>query len=560
MTRAPHLLWAILVALVLTSASRAAQPRRTVAPIELPPMMVEESVSSVPWLYVNAEGTEFLSRCSAFTTRRLAEAWLRKQQLLRVLVPEEFLGAVDVPSLFVLYAQDLEQTVSAEIQRELRERDGASGTREGVNIALSMRLSDRDMHASIAYIDEALFEADGLSIAPGHVRFMLTSRVPELPGWLIDGIERVYRRTDFVMEPVSFRPLVWINDTQSSGLSSDALRPRAILPASELFANEAARVVETAYPQRADVRAATQELFFRWAVLSGSATRDALRRFATRAAVEPVTEEMFVAEFGFDFSELRDRLSDYLPRAVEEYTRLAPGKLPPLPLIDVRRATPNEIARVRGEWERLAIAHVQRRLPEVRDPYLAQARRTLRRAYDAGDRDPRLLATMGLCEIDAGNEAGARTYLEPAVATGVVRPRAHYELARLRFRELTRAAPATKLFSFTELAKIIEPLRTSLGQSPPLAEAFGLLAEAWSRCESPPTDAEFAELERGAQLYGRRPEVAYPIALAFAHHGRRPAALTVLDRCGTHAADDETRARIARLRAELMDTPRAPGP
>ena len=38
--------------------------------------------------------------------------------------------------------------------------------------------------------------------------------------------------------------------------------------------------------------------------------------------------------------------------------------------------------------------------------YLEQARRTLKRGYDRDERDPRLLAVLGLCEIDAGNDAG----------------------------------------------------------------------------------------------------------------------------------------------------------
>ena len=146
--------------------------------------------------------------------------------------------------------------------------------------------------------------------------------------------------------------------------------------------------------------------------------------------------------------------------------------LPPTPRFEVERATPNEIARVRVEWERLAIGHVQRRLPRVREPYIAQARRTLRRAYNAGDRDPRLLATMGLCEIDADNPGEARQYLEPAIAGGVVRPRAYYELARLRFAELRRGAPETKIFSFTELAPVIDPLRRAVTQATQLEEVL----------------------------------------------------------------------------------------
>ena len=42
--------------------------------VQLPPMLVEESVTGVPWLYVSAGGTEFLSRCSQGITRELVEA------------------------------------------------------------------------------------------------------------------------------------------------------------------------------------------------------------------------------------------------------------------------------------------------------------------------------------------------------------------------------------------------------------------------------------------------------------------------------------------------------
>ena len=197
------------------------------------------------------------------------------------------------------------------------------------------------------------------------------------------------------------------------------------------------------------------------------------------------------------------------------------------------------------------MGHVQRRLPQVREPYLAQARRTLHRAFDAGDRDPRLLATMGLCEIDAGNPAGAREFLEPAVAGGVVRPRAYYELARLRFATLRRDAPETKLFSFAELAPIFQPLQRAIAQAPPLSEVFILLAEAWSRCELSPHAAEFAELEMGAHLFARQPTVAYPIAHALARHEKKPAAAAVLDACANEPMDENTAAMIKRLRSEL---------
>jgi hypothetical protein len=541
-------------------AAAAESPGAGGGPVELPPMMVEESISSAPWYYVNAGGTEFLSRCSPSTTQNLVEGWLAKMQLVRVLVPEEFLARMDMPTVFVLYAQDLQQTVSAEIQRELQGREGRGDAARGggVNIAPSMRLSDRDMHASIAYIDEALFDASTMSVSVNHVRYLLNGRVPELPAWLVEGIDRTYRRADFVMSPITLGPLVWNNHSESAALASDASRPRAVLPANELFAGAATRGGESRHPRRIESKASTQELFFRWAVVSGGKMREALWKFAARAAEVPITEEIFEADFGFGFSELRDRLSDYVPKAVEETTRIEHGRLPPLPPIEVERATPNQVARVRGEWERLAIGHVQRRLPQAREPYIAQARRTLRRAYDAGDRDPRLLATMGLCEIDAGNERAAREFLEPAAALGVVRPRAYFELARLRFSELRRGAPEGKLFSYTEVAPMIEPLRRAVTQAPALPEVFMLLGEAWACCDLSPNAEEFAELEKGARLFWRRPAVGYAVALALARHGKTGEAAAVLDRTTGHVMDDGTRASIARLRGELIAAPAQP--
>ena len=528
------------------------------APVVLPPMLVEESKSGVPWYYVNVGGTEFLSRCSEYTTAEFVDAWLNRMQLMRVLVPEEFFARADVPAVCVLYAQDLDQTLSVEIQHELQaaaasKGDSPDGTR--VNLAPNMRLGDRDMHATIVYIDETTFAGAQLGIASSHVRYLLQGRVPELPAWLVDGVERLWRGADFGLDPITLGPLVWYDQNESDELASDPTRPRALLPASELFAADLSRLMQNQHPRRLQIRAAQQELFVRWAITSGEATRAALWKFVARAAESPVTEELFESCFGFDFSELRDRLSDYLSIAVAESKRISPDKLPDLPRSKVERATPNQIARVRGEWERLAIWHVQRRFPQAREPYIAQARRTLRRAYNTGDRDPRLLAIMGLCEIDAGNPAGAPEFLAPAIDGGVVRPNAYYEVARLRFADLQREVPETQRMLLTKLAPIIRPLQRALTQAPPLPEVFALLAEAWSRCESAPNAAEFTELETGARFFGRRPTVAYHVALALSRHGKKAAAVAVLDACVGFATDDKTQAGITRLRAELVAAP-----
>jgi hypothetical protein len=526
--------------------------------IQLPPMIVETTTEKVRWLYASGSGTEFLSRCSVATTRRYAESWLKKMQLLRTLVPPAFLAQMDVPAVIVLYAQDLKEGVSPEIQRQLRaaqndQNAGRAPDAPGslrINYAPNLRLNDRDMHASFVYIDEARFDAKTLIVAPKYLRYLLERRVPLLPAWLVEGVDRTYVNADLVKAPITFPPFVWIHRWDSEALARDAQLPRALLPAVELFSPRALSQESDRHPRRVEIMTSQVELFFRWAVDSGGPHREALWKFAERAAVEPVTEELFEACFGFGFSELRDRLSDYLPRAVRESPRTDPGRLPPLPPLDVRPATPHEIARLRGEWERLAIAHVQRDLPQVRELYAEQARRTLRKAFEAGDRDPRLRATMGLCEIDAGNEAGAREFLEPAIDAGVVRPRAYFEVARLRFAELRRAHP-TRQFTYAELAPVFAPLRQAATQAPPLPEVYTLFAEAWVRSGALPAREDWALLETGARYFPRRPAVAFPLALAFASRGLKSRAEAILAAAEDYIADDTTRTRFAELRAIL---------
>src|SRR6185503_11059886 len=124
-------------------------------------------------------------------------------------------------------------------------------------------------------------------------------------------------------------------------------------------------------------------------------------------------------------SDLRDRLSDYLAVTVKGPMQILIGELPRLPALEVRPASPAEIARLRGEWERLCVPMVRRLHPAQAGRYLDQARRTLQNAYEAGDRDPRTLAIRGLCELEAGEVSVGREFLELATTQRVVRPRAY---------------------------------------------------------------------------------------------------------------------------------------
>src|ERR1019366_9231312 len=100
------------------------------------------------------------------------------------------------------------------------------------------------------------------------------------------------------------------------------------------------------------------------------------------------TEALFQECFGLDFATAQQQLTAYLPEAIREKLALRPSQRPRLPDYALRPASEAEIARLRGDWERLEVGYVKAHFPSLAPKYLEQARRTLRRAYDHGSRDP----------------------------------------------------------------------------------------------------------------------------------------------------------------------------
>ncbi|MEO5959303.1 MAG: hypothetical protein ABIR80_09315, partial [Opitutaceae bacterium] len=278
-----------------------------------------------------------------------------------------------------------------------------------------------------------------------------------------------------------------------------------------------------------------------------------LWQFVERAAREPVTEKLFQECFGLDFARAQQQLAAYLPEAMSEPLVLRPPQRPRLPDYPIRAATELEVARLKGDWERMEIAFVKSEFPGLAPKYLDQTRRTLMRAYDRGNRDPHLLAVLGLCEIDGGNDAGARDFLEAAAATKTpLRPRAWIELARLRFAALRApgADPADRLTA-EQTSTVLAPLSAAREQSPPLAETYDLLAEVWSASTAKPTRDDLAVLEEGVRYFPRRSELVYRTADLNLRSGFPDAARWQIALGLTFAPDAATRARFEGLRPRL---------
>src|SRR5207253_1990660 len=95
--------------------------------------------------------------------------------------------------------------------------------------------------ATFAYIDESALAEMEMAISANFLRFQLERRTPMLPPWLIEGVIAVHRQTIVQAAPVTLRPFIWLSTPDSLAIARDPARPRALLPANEMFAPDALR-------------------------------------------------------------------------------------------------------------------------------------------------------------------------------------------------------------------------------------------------------------------------------------------------------------------------------
>jgi hypothetical protein len=313
------------------------------------------------------------------------------------------------------------------------------------------------------------------------------------------------------------------------------------------------------------LRDAQSALFVRWALIDGDAARrTAFWRCVDRLELEPASDALLRAELGLDFAALDRVLQDYLPRALNQRRRLHEATPRRTAEPALRDATQGEIARIRGDWERLSIGYVRQRLPELVPKYVERARRTARAGYEQGVRDPSLLAVLGLIEIDAGHPTEARPWLEQAAALGAQRPRALLELALLRFAD-AESAPGNTATPFTsdQANAILAPLRAADALAPALPPVHTLQAEVWMRTGTPPPTAELARLRWAATVFPESSYLVIRTAQLLAQRGEGAAARELLHRARTAGAQPAVQRWFDALESSLqsaMDQTPSAGP
>lgn len=566
-------------------------------PVALPPFLVEAK-APLRWRYLAVPEGEILTRASDRATLELATQNHYLQTLLELILPRRLQFHTDVPMTYLLFDRD-RAAIAPELLSRLQQRQAERlpGVRGDTAVEPppwktlpNYRFLDLDTAAAFFLWDENGVDVAQLRLTPSYVRFLLERRTPALPSWFIEGLLELYpdvainaapirngdalAATPFATYAVRLQPATWFNPELTRLMLKQKKARVEMLPLAEIFAPTPASLAEADDARRRRPAASTDKLialpvdpavprggraavqreqakfFIRYMLDGDQPRREALWRLVERASEEPLDEALFRACTGLDYAAAERALQGYVREACRNEIVLHPATIPEFEPPPLRDATEGEVARLKGGFNRLEVPYVRQVYPEMAEFYLDQARRTLRRAYDAGERDPRLLAELGLCECDAGNDAGAEGFLLAAVEGRVVRPRAYYELARIRFLKAVSAA-GDHAFTPAQTTEILQPLAHLRRQSPPLNPVYELMADTWLRSAGAPNAEWLRYLEEGPRLFPRQVRINFAVALLEAILDRRPEAQRLVSQGLAAASDPGERAQLLALQAKI---------
>jgi hypothetical protein len=419
-----------------------------------------------------------------------------------------------------------------------------------------------------------------------YVRYLLSQNEPRLPAWLEEGLSQIIMKMQFDRKWIEFakledpntistqaamtmelNALATADDPDAATLPgapaedrdfNAALRRRALVKLDKFFA------VKHDSPEALNVLGnnvwAKQAYAFVHMCLYGykGKYQKAFTTFMQRSAKEPVTEQMFKECFRFpgkngtfkemSFSDMLMEIRSYCEFTVYEskYYKSKEDVIIPPPPLELRDATQGEIGRIKGEALLLA-------------GHQGKARGELVAAYQRGERDPNLLAALGLYERAHGEEERARKFLEAAYVQKTKRSDALLELARYRHADaMAKPAASNDRFSGAQTTAIMQPLLQARRQPPPLPAVYDLAGDTLVRSEMKPTRDEAVMLVEGAQLFPLRMKLIYQGAVIAADAGELIPAHALVDHGIKYAPEGQAKKRFEELKASLPPAPPAP--
>jgi len=516
--------------------------------VELPPFVVTDVPEGLPWQYARVADFEVLTLCDDDLARQFLRAQLRGCLFL----PGIFQLRRSKPVEVVLWGG--KDTPLAPTRKhfyfEGRYRFGPEHSR-GWYIPDIMVDSDHDtllLSANLKTVDS--YETVAIHMA----RASLAEAIPPVPLWLREGFSgdqgvfpsdlgiQAYDRNDRIILPI----LSWAPPPDANGRAI-----YRIMPLEELFNGSPDAIRE---PTRYRYWSSQAGLFVRWALFGrtpSAARAGALWKFALQASEGTVEAKTFTDCFGMDYSVAVEQLESYQADALNGPEIFnVPGihsELPELAKASFRLATEMEVARLKGNFERMEANRLRKDFPDLAAKYEATARRTLKRGLRFAPDDPQVRAVAGLLEYDTGHPRAARPHLEAAFAAKAAGTRALLALARLRLSEMRVGLPPEGKLSTEALDRVLTPLFAARERKPAVAEVYKMIGEVWAQSSVTPARGHLAVLLEGVKLFPRDIDLLWHAAELHERRGFHAEARALAAAGLKVASDLEMHARFARL-------------
>lgn len=580
--------WGMLVSLLVAGPLAAQQGGTAGEPvIELPKFVVTDSRELPPpesWRYATIPGFEILTNASDRATQRLLRDFGMFRQALGHVWPIP--QRVSQSTALIICGRGNKFNGFIPAGRSVPDAGFASlFLKQGNRTAIVIDLAATTLNVlNVDGLNDAATGTDSGQISVEHdkqlyreyVRYLLSQNEPRFPAWLEEGLSQIIMKMQFDKRWIEFAKLEDPNtvSTQAAMVAelnalsaaddpdspllpgapaedrdfNAALRRRALIKFDRFFAvkhdsSEATNVLGN------NVWAKQAYAFVHMCLYGYKGKfQKQFTTFIQRAAREPVTEAMFKECFNMSYNSMLTEIRSYCEFTVYE-ARIFRSKedviIPPPPL-DLRDATQAEVGRIKGEAMVLA-----GRLKEARTELVA--------AYTRGERDPNLLAALGLYERAHGEEDRARKFLEAAYAGKSKRIDACVELAKFRFADaLAKPEAPNGRFSAAQVAAILEPLKLARGQPPPTFALYETAADTWMKAATTPSRDDARMVIEGAMVFPARMKLVYQAAIVAAEANDLQSAHALADHGIRLTPEGPGKKRFEEFKASLPPAPPAP--
>ncbi len=547
------------------------------APIALPTFTVTDSRELPPpeaWRYAQIPDFEIISNASDRETQRLMRDFQQFNHAIGVVWPA-LIGRRPTPTTLILCGRGgkFDAFVPKKAQGEPTAGLASLFFRNAERATIIVDLQTRDLgvaglEAAGGVENNGSIEVDAYKqLYREYVHSLLSRNQPRMAAWLEEGLAQLLMGMKFSATSIEFAALEDPNTVSASQANAAALNASAdeedsgglVTAAAEDrgFNAALARSHLMSFPKLFEVThdspIARNPIGSKWAkqatafvhmclYQTGGRHQKGFVTFIARSAREPVTEALFKECFGMGYNAMLMEVRGYLN--FTNYTSLGWNtkkgeKFPnPAPLA-LREATESEVGRIKGEALLLA---------EKPDAALT----ALIAPYTRGERDPRLLAALGLYERTAERNDRALKFLEAATTAKVVRPLAYVELARMRLAAAkAQPAGADGKFSAAQTNAIIQPLVDTRKQPSTMNELYELIAETYGRSAEAPKPEILALLVEGSLLYPGRLGLIYQTAALCLQGGEVKNAALLIEHGLRYAPAGRPQERFAELRASL---------